>query len=107
MTALTLPGHVLHKAEMEYHRKFGHTLGRIQHIIIMSRIELCYATCSISTQTVAPTLPCFQGIKRCVRYLASHPHKPIFILIIIMIDQMSSRLHGVGIKLDTTQHRTF
>ena len=24
------------------------------------------------------TLPGFQGIKRCIQYLASHPHKPIF-----------------------------
>ena len=43
----------------------------------MSRIDLCYATCSQDTQTVAPTLPGFQGIKRCVQYLASHTHKPI------------------------------
>ena len=27
---------------------------------------------------MAPTLPGFQGIKICVQYLASHPHKPIF-----------------------------
>ena len=49
-----------------------------KHIAIMSRIDLCYATCRIPTQTVAPNLPSFQGIKRCVQYLASHPHKPIF-----------------------------
>ena len=63
---------------MEYHGKFGHTLGRIQHIALMSRTDLCYATCRLDTQTVAPTLPSFQGIKRCVKYLDSHPHKPIF-----------------------------
>ena len=63
---------------MEYHGKFGHTLGRIQQIDLVSRIELCYATCRLATQTVAPTLPGFQGIERCVQYLASHPHKPIF-----------------------------
>ena len=63
---------------MEYHGKFGHTLGRIQKIALMSRIDLCYANCRLSTQTVAPNLPGFQGIKRCVQYLASHPHKPIF-----------------------------
>ena len=40
----------------------------------MSRIELFNATCSLATQTVAPTLPGFQGIKHCVQYLASHPH---------------------------------
>ena len=37
---LPLIGHALHKVEMEYHGKFGHTLGRIQHIALMSRIDL-------------------------------------------------------------------
>ena len=78
MAALPLTGHALHKAEMEYHGKFGHTLGRIQQIALMSRIDLCYANCHLATQTVSPTLPGFQGIKQCVKYLASHPHKPIF-----------------------------
>ena len=78
MTALLLSGHALHNHEMEYHGKFGHKLGRIQHIDLMSRIILCYETCCLATQTVASTLPGFQGIKRCVEYLASHPHKTIF-----------------------------
>ena len=90
---------------MEYHGKFGHTLVRIQHISIMSTIYLFYATFRLSTQTVAPTLPGFQGIKQCVQYLDSHPHKPIFILLILMMDQMSSGLHGVEIELKTTQHK--
>ena len=62
---------------MEYHGKFGHNLGRIQHIALMSRIEFFYETCCLATQNVAPTLPCFQGIKHCVQYMESHPHKPI------------------------------
>ena len=78
LAALQLTGHALHEAEMEYHGKFAHTLGRIQHIAIMSIIDLCYATFCLDTQTVAPTLPGFQGIKRCVQYLDSHPHKPLF-----------------------------
>ena len=65
---------------MEYHGIFGHTLGRIQHIALISRIDLCYATFRIATQTVAPTLPGFQGIIRGVQYPASYPHKPIFYL---------------------------
>ena len=44
----------------------------------MSIIDVCYANCLLATQTVAPTVPGFQGINRCVQYLASHPHKPIF-----------------------------
>ena len=80
MAALPLKGHALHKSEMEYHAKFGHTIGRTQHIALMSRIYICYATCSLSNQTVSPTLPGLQGIKRCVQYLASEPHKPILSL---------------------------
>ena len=63
---------------MEYRRKFEHTLGRMQHIALMSRIYLCYRTCRLATQTVAPTFPGYQGIKRCVQYRTSKPHKPIF-----------------------------
>ena len=105
MAALPLARHTLHKAEMEYHGKFGHTLGRIQHIALMSIIDIRYATCCLSTQTLAPTLQSFQGIKRCVKYLASHPHKPSFILLTIMMDQISSGLHGMVIQLNTTQPR--
>ena len=32
----------------------------------------------METQTVAPTIPGFQGIKCCIKYLSSHPQKPIF-----------------------------
>ena len=78
MATFPLTGNALHKAEMEYHRKFGHTIGRIKHISLMSRIDICYTSYHLSTQTVAHNLPDFQGIKRCVKYLDSHPHKPIF-----------------------------
>ena len=47
LAALLLTGHALQKGEMEYHGKFGHTIGRIQHIALMSRIDLCYATCRL------------------------------------------------------------
>ena len=50
----------------------------IQHIDLMIRIDICYTTCCLSTQTVVPTLTGFQVIKLCVQYLDSHPHKPIF-----------------------------
>ena len=90
---------------MDYHGKFGHTLGRIQHIALMIRIDLCYATFRLANQTVAPNLLGLQGTKLYVQYLASHPHKPIFILLIIMMDKMLSDLHGVGIKLNTKQPR--
>ena len=63
---------------MEYHGNFGHTLGRIQHIALMSRIDICYTACIITTQIVASTLCDLQGIKICIQYLYSHHHKTIF-----------------------------
>ena len=41
VAALPLTGNALHEAEMEYHGKFGHTLGSIQHIALMSIIQFC------------------------------------------------------------------
>ena len=63
---------------MEYHGKFGHILGRIQHISLMSKIDIFLATYHLATQSEAPTLSSFQGIKRCVQYMDSHSHKTIF-----------------------------
>ena len=77
MAALPLTGNYLHKAEMGYHVKFGHTIERIQHISLMSIIDICYTTCNISNLIVAHNITGLQGIKLCVKYLASHPHKTI------------------------------
>ena len=66
MDAIILTRNALHKAEMEYHRKFGHNIGQIHHISLKIRIEICYTACSLAIQTGAPTLPGFQGIKGCI-----------------------------------------
>ena len=63
---------------MEYNGKFGHTLGRIQHIAIMNRIDIGYTALCTGNQTVAPTIPGLQGLKFCIQYLPNNPHKPIF-----------------------------
>ena len=78
MAALSLTGNALHKPEIEHNGKYGHNLVRIQHIALMSRIGICYTAFRLATKAVAPTIPSFQGIKCCIQYLASHPHKPIF-----------------------------
>ena len=41
MASLALTRSALHKAEMEYNGKFGYTIGRIQHIYIMSITDIC------------------------------------------------------------------
>ena len=78
MSALPLSGNSINKEEIKYHGKFGRTIGWIQHIDIMIRIDIYYIACRQETQTVSYTIPCFQGIKRCIQYQASHTHKPIF-----------------------------
>ena len=78
MSVLTLTVNALHKSELDYYSKFWHTIGRIQHIYFMSIIEICYTACFLETQTVSPTLPGFQIINSCSKYLANHTHKPIF-----------------------------
>ena len=71
MDALPLTVNAPHKVEMKDHGKFGHTIGRIQDIDLMSIIEFFY-------EDMVSTFLGFQGIKHCVQSLASHPHKPIF-----------------------------
>ena len=48
---------------MEYLGIFGHTLGWIKHISIMSRIDICYTAWCMENQTVETSIPVFQGIK--------------------------------------------
>ena len=78
MDYLPLTINDFHKSYMEYHGKFGHTIVHIQHIDLMSIIDICYTACHLETQTVSPTIPGFQGIKLCIKYLSSHPTKHIF-----------------------------
>ena len=44
----------------------------------MIRIDICYIACRMGTQTLAPNIPGFQVLKRCIQYMDSHPHKHIF-----------------------------
>ena len=86
MDAINLAVNALHKAEMGYNGKFGHTLGRIQHIAIMSRIEMCYTFCILGNQTVVPTLHGFQAIKYCIQCMDLVTLINLsFILLIIMM----------------------
>ena len=62
---------------MEYHKNFGHTLGLIHTIALISTLLIFYTACPLVTQTVAPTLTSFQGIKQFIQYIVGHPHNPI------------------------------
>ena len=43
----------------------------------MNIIYILHTAYHLGTQTVAPTLPGFQGLKIRIQYFATHPHKPI------------------------------
>ena len=72
---------------MEYHGKIGHNIGRIHHIAIMSGIGICYTVCSNATFWLVTLI------------------KPYFIILILMMAQMYSYLHVMGINLNTTKPR--
>ena len=78
MPAVPLSGNYRCKVEMECYVKFGPTLGWIQKIVNMSRIDSFYTAIRLVTRTVSLTLTDLKGLKRCVQYMASHPHKYVF-----------------------------
>ena len=78
MAYLLLTINDFHNAEMEYHGKFEYTIVHIQHIAIISIIDICYTSCCLSNHTMAPNLPGFKGIKLCIKHLSSKPPKHIF-----------------------------
>ena len=63
MDSLTLIRNTLCKAKMEYHGKFGHTIFRVHHIDIMSRIDIVYTAFRLGNHTMATTVTGFQGLK--------------------------------------------
>ena len=78
MAVVKLTVNALLKVETEYNGKFGYNIGQIQHIAIMSRIDICCISCFLGTQNMAPNLPSLQDLKCRIQYLARHPHTPIF-----------------------------
>ena len=105
MDAIPLTINALHKAEIEYHGKFGHTLGRIQHIALVIIID-------ISTQPIVYK-PKLWHIILSVSNVSSamfdicliNHVNPSFTLLIIMIAQISSDLHIVGVNFNNTPLR--
>ena len=105
MDELLWTRNALRKSEMEYHGKFGHTIGKIQHIALMSKIEICYTDWRLETQTMTPTLPGIQAINQCIKFLASDSHKRIFYPFNYHDDSNFTRLTWRGNKVeDYTTH---
>ena len=103
MTSPPLTRSSLHKVEMEYHGKFGHALGRIHYIALLSIM-------AFFTHTVV-----WKAKLRHLIFLSSKVSnavfniwlvtliKPYFILLLIMMYKMPLDLHEVVIKLNSMQ----
>lgn len=68
----------LKKLIEKYGAPFASILGDIMHVWVWSRLDIGYATSRLSQYTHAPNTAAFQGLYRILRYLATHPHRPIF-----------------------------
>ena len=77
VASIPMMGEAPWKAKHDYHGKSGHTLVNIQHISIMSIIDICYMVCHLGAQIVSPVISVFQGIK-IVYNFSNHTQKPIF-----------------------------
>ena len=107
MAEIPLTGNAFHKSEMEYHGKFGHTLGRIQHISPMIRIEI-FIQLVVQQPKIWHLLFLVSKVSSSVLNICVVTHKnQYFNLLVIMVAQMLSYLREVGIKLKTTQPRLF
>ena len=107
MDALPLIGNALHKAEMEYSGKFGHTLGQIHYISLMSRIEIFTQPAVYQPKMWHLLFLVFKVSSAVFNIWLVTLINAYFILIVFIMAQISSDSHGVGIKWKTTHPRIF
>ena len=101
MAAIPLTVNALRKSKIYCHGKFGHTIGWIQDIAIISRIDIWYTEWLLATKTVATALPGFWGLKRRIQYLDSHTHKPILYASNYYYGSNFIRLTWIGDKVES------
>ena len=78
MAVVTSIGNNPHMEKMEYPGKLGHTIGHIQHTDIMRIFDIFYKAFLLVTQNMAPTTNGFQGLNKCIQYMANYSYKPVF-----------------------------
>ena len=84
-----LTGNALRKAEMEYHGKFGHTIGWIHHIALVIIIDV-FTQPVIWKPRLCHLLFLVSKVSGAVFNIwLVNLIDPYFILLIIMMDQMS------------------
>ena len=61
----------------KYGGTFPEILGQLMHVYVFTRSDLGYTCSRLSRYTQAPSAAAFAGLHRGLRYLATHPHRPI------------------------------
>ena len=77
MEQLPATGKELKALEEKYGGTFPGILGELMHVKCLSRFDLSYAIRRLGAYTHAPNAAAFAGLYRALRYLATHPHRPI------------------------------
>eukprot|EP00956_Cyclotella_meneghiniana_P029504 scaffold71543_cov60-Cyclotella_meneghiniana.AAC.2 len=67
----------LKSLEQRYGDSYGTILGEIMHVEVVSRFELSYPMRRLGQFTHGPTEAAFAGLYRVLRFLATHPHRPV------------------------------
>ena len=75
---LPATGTQLAKLEKEHGGKFNALIGQFLHIEQVTRFEIGFAVTRLAQFNAAPNAASFAGLKRIARFLATHPHAPIF-----------------------------
>ena len=75
----TLPANAeqLKLLEEQHGASYASIIGDIMHVYVWSRPDVGYSTTRLSRYIHAPSSPSFMGLKRILRYLATHTHRPI------------------------------
>jgi hypothetical protein len=72
-----LTGVDLTNATKKFRFAFGHVIGGLMHITIVSRPDLAYSVMRYSGYMACPNIPIFDALHVTVCYLFHHPHLPI------------------------------
>jgi hypothetical protein len=73
------------------------------HIWVWSRLDIGYATQRLSSYTHAPNAAAFAGHYKILRYLATHPHRPIFFPRLPMTGSQEIRVDYDPPKIDSIE----
>lgn len=77
MEQLPAVGSELKALESKYGGTFAGILGELMHVECVSRFDLSYSIRRLGAFSHGPNAAAFEGLRRALRYLATHVHRPV------------------------------